>query len=42
MSISHGIIKEHNGTIECESEEKKGAKYIIKLPLDKNKEPIKE
>lgn len=33
LSVSYGIIKEHNGNIFAESEEGKGAKFIIELPI---------
>ncbi len=33
LSVSYGIIKEHNGEIRLESEEGKGAEFIIALPL---------
>ena len=34
LSISYKIIKNHNGTIEVESEPGKGTKFTIKLPID--------
>ncbi len=33
LSISYEIIKNHNGKIIVESEEKKGTQFIIKLPI---------
>jgi PAS domain S-box-containing protein len=33
LSITYNIIREHNGSIEYESEEGKGTKAIIKLPI---------
>lgn len=33
MSISYDIIKKHNGTITVESEEGKGATFIVRIPL---------
>ena len=33
LSISHGIIEDHKGCIEVESEEGKGSTFIIYLPL---------
>ena len=33
LSISHGIIQNHGGRIEVESEEGKGTKFSIFLPL---------
>ncbi len=38
LSIVYGIIKDHNGWIECESEINKGTLFTIKLPLN-NEEP---
>ncbi len=34
LSISYSIIKNHNGTIEVESEINKGSMFAIKLPLN--------
>jgi C4-dicarboxylate-specific signal transduction histidine kinase len=36
LSISYGIIKDFGGTIEVESEEDEGSKFIVKLPVHKN------
>jgi two-component system, NtrC family, sensor kinase len=33
LSISYGIIQRHNGTLELESEEGKGAKFTIRIPI---------
>jgi PAS domain S-box-containing protein len=33
LSICYSIIKDHGGTIEIESEKKKGTRFIIKIPL---------
>lgn len=33
LSIVYGIIKEHNGSIYCESEVNKGTKFLITLPV---------
>jgi signal transduction histidine kinase len=33
MSILYGIIKEHKGEIRIESEEGKGTRVIVKIPL---------
>ncbi|MBF0376996.1 MAG: response regulator [Desulfamplus sp.] len=33
MSISHGIIKAHGGSITAENREKGGARFIIRLPI---------
>ena len=34
LSISYGIIQQHGGTVTVESDEGKGAKFCVKLPLD--------
>jgi signal transduction histidine kinase len=33
LSISYGIIKEHNGNLFAQSEEEKGTKFTIELPI---------
>jgi nitrogen-specific signal transduction histidine kinase len=33
LSVSHGIIQEHNGTIDVESEEGKGTVFHVQFPL---------
>ncbi len=33
LSIVYGIIKEHNGTIHCESELNRGTSFTIKIPI---------
>lgn len=33
LSICHGIVNAHNGSIEVESEERKGTTFIVKLPV---------
>ncbi|GAC1471289.1 MAG: hypothetical protein NVSMB9_17290 [Isosphaeraceae bacterium] len=33
LSISYGIIKDHGGSIEVESEEGRGSSFIVRLPL---------
>lgn len=38
LSITYKIINSHNGTIEVESEVGKGTKFIIKIPLDWQKQ----
>jgi len=35
LSVSYGIIHDHGGSIEVESEEGKGTKFTIKLPVKK-------
>ncbi len=37
LSISQRIISDHNGTISCESALNKGTRFIINLPLHKEK-----
>ena len=32
LSITYGIVREHNGTIDCESSVDKGTRFIIGLP----------
>ena len=33
LSTCHGIVAEHGGTIEIESEERRGTTVIIELPI---------
>ena len=33
LSIVHSIIKEHNGTITCETDSQPGTCFVISLPL---------
>jgi signal transduction histidine kinase len=41
LSISYGIVNDHGGTIEVESEVGKGAKFIVCLPVrEKGKAPL--
>ena len=35
LSVSYGIVKEHGGNILVESDEGKGTKFIIELPIVK-------
>ncbi|MBM3235211.1 hypothetical protein FJZ31_02810 [Candidatus Poribacteria bacterium] len=34
LSVSHGIIEKHNGTIEVQSEVGKGSTFVVKLPVE--------
>jgi signal transduction histidine kinase len=36
LSIVYGIIREHNGTIKCESDVKKGTVFTITLPAEQD------
>jgi CheY-like chemotaxis protein len=38
LSVSHAIIKQHNGLITVESEEGEGTTFIIKLPMPEVKD----
>lgn len=42
LSLSLGIIQEHNGTIRAESEEGKGTTFIIELPIASDTDKIAE
>ena len=33
LSVSYGIIQQHGGTLEVESQERKGTTFIVRLPL---------
>ena len=33
LSIVKSIMEHHNGTVTCESEPKKGSRFILRLPL---------
>ncbi|HIE43503.1 MAG TPA: hybrid sensor histidine kinase/response regulator, partial [Candidatus Omnitrophica bacterium] len=38
LSVSYGMMKAHNGNIFAESEEGKGAKFTVELPIAKRKD----
>ncbi|MBC2715886.1 MAG: HAMP domain-containing protein [Desulfobacteraceae bacterium] len=38
LSVSFGIVKEHGGNIRVQSEEGKGTKFFVWLPIDKPKD----
>jgi signal transduction histidine kinase len=42
LSVSHGIIQEHNGTIDVESEKGAGTVFHVQFPLLKLQEKTKE
>ncbi|MCJ7679916.1 MAG: cache domain-containing protein, partial [Candidatus Aminicenantes bacterium] len=42
LAISYGIIKQHNGNIEVESEVGKGSTFIIRLPVIESAPPSEE
>lgn len=42
LSVSHGIIQEHNGTIDVESEKGKGTVFHVQIPLLTPQEKIEE
>ena len=33
MSICHGIVQEHGGTLRAEANTPKGARFLLRLPL---------
>ncbi|MBW1865962.1 MAG: hypothetical protein JRI64_10140, partial [Deltaproteobacteria bacterium] len=37
LAITHGIIEQHNGSIEAESRHGRGTTFTIKFPLAKDK-----
>ena len=34
LAISYGIVRDHGGSIELQSEEGVGSEFIVKIPLD--------
>lgn len=40
LSISYAIIKEHEGRISVESEEDKGSRFVINIPMDLDKKKL--
>jgi signal transduction histidine kinase len=40
LAIARGIIEEHNGTIEVQSEPGKGSEFILHLPRNRNQETL--
>jgi len=42
LSVSYGIIKEHNGVIEVSSRVGEGAKFVVKLPAGSTTQDVKE
>jgi two-component system NtrC family sensor kinase len=34
LAISYGIVQDHGGSIEVQSEEGVGTEFIVKIPLD--------
>lgn len=34
LAVSYGIIQQHGGTVEVQSEERKGTTFVIRLPLE--------
>jgi two-component system NtrC family sensor kinase len=42
LAISFGIVKEHNGTISVESEVGKGTTFLVRLPVTKDEESVKD
>jgi signal transduction histidine kinase len=41
LSVTYGIIREHGGTIEVESQVGQGTRFIIDLPLERTPEPLR-
>ena len=42
LAISFGIVKEHKGTISVESEVGKGTTFVVRLPVTKEEEGLKD
>jgi signal transduction histidine kinase len=34
LAISYGIVQDHGGSIEVQSEERVGTEFIVRIPLD--------
>jgi hypothetical protein len=41
LSVTYGIVREHGGTIEVESQMGQGTRFIIELPLERAPEPLR-
>jgi len=42
LSIAYGVVKEHNGSIQCESEPGQGARFTVTLPsLSRSRERLR-
>ena len=39
LSVTYGIVREHGGTVEVESQMGQGARFIIELPIARKIEP---
>ncbi len=41
LSVTYSLVKAHEGEITCHSEEGRGTKFIVTLPLSPGKKPLK-